>query len=118
MNGRILDDNNDVFLDPVTHSVRRASSLAEKVKRSIETLLRTFEGECFVDYSAGVPWFDEVLGNSVLFADEISGELKDKIRSVEGVESVETIRVKVEGRNVSGIYRVRLVNGQTVSDNF
>lgn len=118
MNGRILDDNNDVFLDPVTHSVRRASSLAEKVKRSIGTLLRTFEGECFVNYGVGIPWFDEILGNSVLFVDEISGEIKDKILEIDGVESVEAIKVRVSGRNVSGVYRVVASNGSKISGTF
>ena len=116
MNGRLLDsDTNDIFLDPVTRRVRRAESREERVRRAIGTLLRTFEGECFSDYTVGVPWFDDVLGNSVLFVDEINGELKDKILEIEGVESVTALEINVDGRNVSGKYRVVLSGGETVS---
>lgn len=118
MNGRLLDkENNDIFMDPVTHSVRRASTIAERVGREIGTILRTFEGECFTDYDAGVPWYDDILGQSVLFADEMNAEIKDKIMEIDGVESVEAVRVKVSGRNLSGKYRVTISDGTQLSGN-
>ena len=117
MNGRLLDSNNDIFLDANGH-VARASTLKERVMRLIGTVLCTFQGECFTDYEAGVPWFDRVLGNSVLFADEIGEEIKDKVREIEGVASVDDMMVEIEGRNISGRYRVTLDNGETVKGNF
>ena len=115
MNGRLLDKNNDVYLDPASGRVRRAETLKERVMRLIGTVLRTFQGECFTDYEAGVPWFDRVLGNSVLFVDEISAEIKDKILEIDGVKSVDDMMVEVDGRNVSGRYKVSLTNGETAT---
>ena len=117
MNGRLLDSNNDIFLDENGH-VARASSLRERTMRLIGTVLRTFQGECFTDYDAGVPWFDKVLGNSVLFSDEIGEEIKDKIREVDGVASVDDMMVEIDGRNLSGCYRVTLTNGESVKGEF
>lgn len=117
MNGRLLDENNDIYLDENGH-VARASSLKQRAMRLIGTVLRTLQGECFTDYEAGVPWFSEVLGKSVLFADEISEELKDKVLEIEGVASVDDIMVQIDGRNLSGKYRVTLDNGESVKGNF
>lgn len=118
MNGRMLDENNDIYMDPDTGRVRRAETFKERTKRLIGTVLRTFQGECFTDYDAGVPWFDRVLGNSVLFSDEIGAEIKDKVKEIQGVESVEDMMVVVEGRNFSGRYKVRLTNGEVVQGAF
>lgn len=117
MNGRLLDQNNDIYLDQDGH-VARASTLRDRAMRLIGTVLRTFQGECFTDYNAGVPWFDRVLGNSVLFADEIGEEIKDKVREIEGVASVDDMMVEIDGRNLSGRYKVTLDNGETVKGNF
>lgn len=118
MNGRLLDTaNNDIYLDESGH-VARASTLRERAMRLIGTVLRTFQGECFTDYDAGVPWFDRVLGDSVLFTDEIGEEIKDKVREIEGVASVDDMMVEIDGRNLSGRYRVTLDNGETVKGSF
>ena len=118
MNGRLLDNNNDIYMDPATGHVRRAETFKERTMRLIGSVLRTFQGECFTDYDAGVPWFDRVLGNSVLFSDEIGAEIKDKVKEVQGVESVEDMMVEIDGRNISGRYKVRLGNGETVQGTF
>lgn len=118
MNGRLLDKNNDIYMDPQTGHVRRAETFKERTMRLIGTVLRTFQGECFTDYDAGVPWFDRVLGNSVLFADEIGAEIKDKVLEIDGVESVEDMMVEINGRNLSGKYKVRLSNGETATGAF
>lgn len=117
MNGRLLDTNNDIFLDENGH-VARASSLRERTMRLIGTVLRTVQGECFTDYDAGVPWFGRVLGNSVLFSDEIGEEIKDKIREIDGVKEVKDMMVQIDGRNLSGRYRVTLTNGESVKGEF
>lgn len=117
MNGRILDENNDIYVEAYTengvtkHRCARALTFKQKVMRNIACLLKTIEGEAFTDYEAGVPWFDGVLGNSVLFVDEISQEIKDKILAVVGVKKVEDVVVEVDGRNVSGKYKVLLDDG-------
>lgn len=109
MNGRLLNENNDIYIQ--AGGFARSESLRQKIMRLIGTTLRTWQGECFVDYSAGIPWFDEILGKSTLFLDEISAEIKDKILEIDGVEAVEDIMVTVSGRNVSGKYKVKLASG-------
>ena len=111
MNGRLLDENNDIYLDENGH-VARASSLKQRAMRLIGTVLRTVQGECFTDYEAGVPWFSNVLGKSVLFAD------KEKVLGIEGVASVDDMMVQIDGRNMSGKYKVTLDNGESVKGNF
>ena len=59
-----------------------------------------------------------MLGNSVLFSDEIGEEIKDKVREIDGVASVDDMMVEIEGRNLAGRYRVTLENGETVKGNF
>lgn len=118
MNGRLLDSDNDIFMDPVTGHVRRAETFKERTMRLIGTVLRTFQGECFTDYDAGVPWFDKVLGNEVIFADEMSAEIKDKVLALQGVSSVEDMMVQIDGRNLSGRYKVRLTNGELATGAF
>lgn len=110
MNGRLLNSNNDVYLDKDNH-VARAKNKQERTMRLIGTTLRTNAGECLTDYEAGVPWFEDVLGNSVLFADEIGEEIKDKICEIDGVVGIEDMFVEINGRNISGRYKVRLDNG-------
>lgn len=109
MNGRLLNDNNDIYIQ--SGGFARTDSFRQRTMRLIGTTLRTWQGECFVDYSAGIPWFDEILSKSILFLDEISAELKDKILEIDGVDSVEDIMVTVSGRNVSGKYKVKLSSG-------
>ena len=115
MNGRLLNIDNDIELDEETRSVRRADSLREKVKRQIRTVLGTVQGECFVDYEAGMPWFGDALGNSVLFSDEINAEIKDKVMEISDIDSVEEISVNVDGRNLSAKYRVTLSDGERIN---
>lgn len=124
MNGRILNQYNDIFTESyiengvTKYRIARALTFKQKVMRNISCVLKTFEGECFTDYDAGVPWFDNILGNSVLFTDEISQEIKDKILEVDGVEKVVDIAVKIDGRNVSGKFKVMLSDGSTEKGEF
>lgn len=122
MNGRLLDStNNDVYAvlgSDGKYHVSRATTFKERTMRLISTVLHTFEGECFTNYDAGVPWFDSIIGNSVLFADEISQEIKDKILEIDGVDDVVDMMVSVDGRNISGKYKVRLTDGSTQTGDF
>ena len=118
MNGRLLDSNNDIYLDQATGRVCRAETFKERTMRLIGTVLHTFQGECFSDYDAGTPWFERVLGNSVIFSDEIGAEIKEKILGIDGVSSVEDMVVEIDGRNFSGRYKVRLDNGEIATGAF
>lgn len=122
MNERLLDrTTNDLKL--VTNadgskSVLRSVSWRDTVVQRIGCILNTVEGECFVDYKAGVPWFESILGNSVLFGDEISQEIKDKILEIDGVANVQDVLVEFDGRNMSGRFKVVLSDGTVESGRF
>ena len=121
MNGRLLDSDNDIHTEPNgdgTFRVARATTFRERTMRLVGTVLRTFQGECFTDRDAGIPWFDDILGNQANFVDEIVAELKEKILEVDGVEGVESVTVRTSGRNVSGTYSLRLSDGSTESGEF
>lgn len=118
MNGRLLDNSNDLYLDPETHQVRRASSFKERTIRLVGTVLRTFQGECFTNSEVGVPWFDRVLGNESIFIDEVNAELKELVESIDGVEKVLEIDVSFKDRNLSGKFKIRLEDGSTETGEF
>lgn len=121
MNGRLLDSDNDLYSEPNgdgTFRVARAATWRERTLRLVGTTLRTFQGECFTNAEAGVPWFDGILGNQANFADEIAAELKDAILAIDGVEKVEGISVKTGNRNISGTYTIRLTDGSTATGEF
>lgn len=121
MNGRLLDRENDIYTEPNgdgTFRIARAATFRDRTMRLVGTVLRTFQGECFTNRDAGIPWFDDILGNQANFTDEIAAELKEKILQVEGVEGVEGMTVKTSGRNVSGSYSLRLSNGSIENGDF
>lgn len=118
MNGRLLSASGDIYVVDGSNAVRRAQTTKERTIGLLLTTLHTFQGECFTNYEAGVPWFDSILGESVLFVDEISEELKEKIRSVEGVKDVLDIDVKLDERTISGTFKVRLDDGSVEVGSF
>ena len=110
---------NERKLDPVTcdiavadgHVVRTAS-YEESVMQTVKTYLSTFQGECFTDGNAGVPWFDEILGVDVLYSDYAMQVIKEKVLEVPGVRSVEKVDVTINGRSLSGKISITLDNGE------
>jgi len=116
MNGRKLGPDGDIYLDG--NKIARTGSKAEAVKQLILTTVKTFAGECFSDESAGIPWFDEVLGQDVLAADAAKQTIREKIASVPGVKSVETVTLTISGRNMSGAYRITLEDDSTTTGAF
>lgn len=116
MNGRLLDKNNDIFLDPVTNRVVRCSSLKDRVKRRIKTVLHTFEGECFTDFGVGVPWIRGVLGLDYFAADTIKAIIREKIEQIQGVKEVLEISLELKDRNMSGKIQVQLDDGTTLKE--
>lgn len=110
---------NERKLDPVTGDIAvddghvvRTSSYEESVMQTVKTYLSTFQGECFTDGNAGVPWFDDILGRDVLYSDYSTQVIKEKILEVPGVRSVDKVNVTFEGRRLSGNIRITLDNGE------
>lgn len=92
--------------------VVRTASYEESVMQTVKTYLSTFQGESFTDGNAGVPWFDDILGNDMLFSDYAMQVVKEKILEVPGVRSVEKVNVTIDGRNLSGKISITLENGE------
>ena len=111
MNERKLDPaTGDIYVSD--KNVARTGSFRESVMQTVKTFLSTFQGECFTDYDAGVPWFDEILGADVLFSDYAIQVVKEKIISVPGVRSVDKAELSIDGRKISGKIALTLDNGE------
>ena len=116
MNGRNLNSDGDIYVSGT--GVSRCSSYAETVILNIRTQMKTFEGECFSDEDAGVPWYDDVLGVSTSALDNIRQEIREKIESVEGVDKITSMSMSVNKRKMSGSYTVSLDDGTTASGTY
>ena len=114
MNERKIDPlTGDIVLDGT--SVKRTASFAESVLQTVRSYISTFQGECFTDENAGVPWFDGVLGKGVAFADYARQVVREKILEVPGVKRVKSASIDISGRNISGKFSIVLDDGQAVS---
>lgn len=87
----------------------------ELTRQKVAVVLRTYRGEWFVDFSVGVPYFQEILvgkGNKDL-ADVI---IRSAIQETEGVENILSFSSTL---NTLGEYRVSFkaatTNGEIVS---
>lgn len=117
MNERKVDtENNDIYFDSENRCVARCSDFADSTAQKIKTYLQTFVGECFTDRSAGVEWYDKVLGQDILSVDASKAEIREKIMLVSGVKKVEKISVEVDGRNTKFTYTVVLDDGTVIKD--
>lgn len=113
MNERKLDPvTGDIFADG--GAVARIPDYRGSVIQTVKTYLSTFQGECFTDRKAGVPWFSDILGNDVLYSDYAMQVLKEKILAVPGVSKVERVDAKINGRTLSGNISIVLDNGERV----
>ena len=81
----------DLQLDSNTESdlLLTANSLTlttgrEAIRQHIQTTLRLFQGEWFLDTTAGVPWYQDILVKGPSFA-VVSAVLRNAILDVEGV---------------------------------
>lgn len=77
--GLALDPNtNDLYLDKSNNLaiVRGAHAVGQHVRQRV----KTFEGEWFLDDTAGLPWFDEIMGkqyNPALSEAVVKAEILD-----------------------------------------
>lgn len=83
----------DLKLDPETHDLMIEAfdiglvSGADETVQHVKQRLLTFEGEWFLDLSAGVPWFEDVLGKPRDLR-VVEAVLKAEIRASPGVRSL------------------------------
>lgn len=85
----------------------------EGIASDLRSRLQTFLGECFLDTSLGVPWFEKILGKKTP-----SGELKSIFRQVilgtPGITAVETLDAAVANRTLTVVFRATAATGDTL----
>lgn len=81
-------------------------------------LLRCEEGESFVDYTHGVPWFKRILGLSAQYLDVATAIIRDKLTALPNVKKVVKIVLDVNGRKIGGSFRVQANDGSVTTGDF
>lgn len=81
-------------------------------------LLRCEEGESFVDYTHGVPWFHRILGFPVQYLDVATAIIRQKLAELPTVKKVVQIALDVKGHNVGGTFKVQAKDGNVTTGEF
>lgn len=112
MNERQWDkDAGDIVLKG--GSFPRIDNFEDKVLQAVSCFMKTFQGECFSDRDAGVPWFGKILGNDAASWSYIQQVLRERILEVPGVQRVISSSMMFEKRNIKGSFSIELDNGET-----
>lgn len=101
---RILKDDKDAF--------RKES------EQHCLCLLRCEEGESFVDYTHGVPWFHRILGLPAQFLDVATAIIRQKLSELPTVKNVVQIVLDVKGRKIGGTFKVQARDGSSTTGEF
>lgn len=121
MNEFRLDSSHDLKLDG-THIARIRKEEKDAYKTMAQQqclcLLRCEEGESFVDYTHGVPWFKKILGMPVQYLDVATAIIREKLAALPTVKKVVQIALQVKGRNIGGTFKVQANDGSVTSGEF
>lgn len=101
---RILKDDPDAF--------RKES------EQQCLCVLRCEEGESFVDYTHGIPWFHRILGLPVQYLDVATAIIRKKLSELQTVKKVVQIVLNVKGRNMGGSFKVQARDGSVTTGEF
>lgn len=107
----LLDENNDLvfFNGPLTKEYT-TQPFVETVAQRLFIMLRTFEGEWFMDLTHGVPWWSW-LGNKVP-KQRVDQILQQKILAENGVKEITYFSSTLENRQYSAQFKVRVTTGE------
>ena len=123
MNELRLDNNHDIALSG-THIARIMPSDPDAARKEAEQqclcLLRCEEGESFVDYTHGVPWFNRILGLPAQYLDVATAIIRQKLSQLPTVKKVVKISLEVKGgrRNMGGKFKVQAKDGSVTTGEF
>ena len=81
-------------------------------------VLRCEEGESFVDYTHGVPWFHRILGLPAQYLDVATSIIRQKLSELPTVKKVVKIALDVKGRNMGGTFKVQAKDGSVTTGEF
>lgn len=121
MNELWLNSSHDLQLSG-THIARIRKQDKDAYRKTAEQqclcLLRCEEGESFVDYTHGVPWFKRILGLPVQYLDVATAIIRDKLSALPTVKKVVKIALDVKGRNIGGTFSVQANDGSVTRGEF
>lgn len=121
MNELRLNSNHDLELDGsrIARIVKAdADAYRNEAEQQCLCLLRCEEGESFVDYTHGVPWFHRILGLPVQYLDVATAIIRQKLAELPTVKKVVQIALDVKGRNVGGTFKVQAKDGNVTTGEF
>lgn len=121
MNEFRLNSSHDIELSG-THIARIRKDEKDAYKAMAQQqclcLLRCEEGESFVDYTHGVPWFKKILGLPVQYLDVATAIIREKLSALPTVNKVVQIALDVKKRNIGGTFKVQAKDGSVTSGEF
>lgn len=80
--------------------------------------LRCEEGESFVDYTHGIPWFKRILGLPTQYLDVATSIIRQKLSELPKVKKVVKIVLSVNGRKMGGTFKVQANDGSVTTGEF
>lgn len=121
MNELRLDENHDLQLSG-SRIARILKSDPDACRKEAEQaclcLLRCEEGESFVDYTHGVPWFNKILGLPAQHLDVATAIIRQKLSSLPSVKKVVQIVLNANGQNLAGTFKVQAQDGSVTTGDF
>lgn len=121
MNGLRLNANHDLELAG-THIARIQKDDTDAFRKEAEQqclcLLRCEEGESFIDYTHGVPWFHRILGLPAQYLDVATSIIRTKLSQLPTVKKVVQVAIEVKGRKMGGTFRVQANDGSVTTGEF
>jgi len=99
---RVIENNDFVVIDGIDALIQR-----------LRVTLTTFLGECFMDKTVGIPFFQEVFQKGVS-VERIAAVFKTPIIQTDGVSELLDFNLKIDKikRSLSGDFSIRADNGE------
>lgn len=111
----LLGPDNDLVITTDLDWARGITAIAQECR----IRLMMFRGEWFLDLDAGIPYYDEILGQKPAAAIEVARlELRATLLEIEGVVEVTRLEVAFEPttRTLTITWQVRTTLGETPVD--
>jgi hypothetical protein len=114
---KVDTETND--LDISTGNLVVVTGVDSLVQR-IRTRLQTFLGECFLDASLGVPYFQQIFKDKNPRVSALNAAFGDAILSVDGVERILSLNYALDSvtRKLSVDFKVLSESGETSESSF
>lgn len=113
--GFALDDNGELFMDPITKSLAMVRSTGDTVRQRIATELSTFFAEYVLNQRKGLPYIPDILAKD---ADprKTQALIASYIARIEDVKRVLEVSVNLNAgdRELKVFFRVSLSDGQVI----